>query len=85
MSNESGHLSKVPVAELDDGLARRLAQWREHAYDDDNVFLTMAKRPQLYEAMFEMMGYLYGGGSTIDAELTELCRLKLAFHNQCVH
>ena len=56
-----------------------------NAYQDDNLFLTMARRPELLDATWGFIRYIYGGVSTIEPELFELVRVKLAWNNQCVH
>ncbi|MBW1783515.1 MAG: hypothetical protein JRL30_22575 [Deltaproteobacteria bacterium] len=85
MANAHGLLPKVDREELDDELKARLDVWFEHAYQDDNLFLTMAKRPELFKAIFGFIAYVYGGKSKIDRGLFELCRLRMARNNECVH
>ena len=62
-----------------------LGRWYRNAYEDDNLFLTMARRPGLLEATWGFIRYIYGGGSSVEPELFELVRVKLAWNNQCVH
>lgn len=83
--NERGFLPKANRAELDERMTRRLASWYERAYEDDNLFLTMARRPELLDATWGFIKYIYGGASSIEPEFAELIRIKLAFNNQCVH
>ena len=52
---------------------------------DDNLFLTMARRPGLLDATWGFIRYIYGGGSSIEPELFELVRVRLAWNNRCVH
>jgi len=85
MTNNYGLLPKADRAELDDDLKKRLSAWFEHAYPDDNLFLTMAKRPDLLKATYGFIAYVYGGKSTIERNLFELCRLRMAHNNECVH
>jgi hypothetical protein len=85
MANDRGFLPKADPAELSDQLQRRLARWRDNAYEDDNLFLTMARRPGLLDATWGFIRYIYGGESTIEGELAELVRIRLAWNNQCVH
>ena len=85
MTNTYGLLPKADRAELDDDLKARLDVWFENAYPDDNLFLTMAKRPDLLKATFGLIAYVYGGKSRIDRGLYELCRLRMARNNECVH
>jgi hypothetical protein len=83
--NEHGRLPKAKREELDEQLLRRLDRWYDNAYRDDNLFLTMARRPGLLDATWGFIRYIYGGGSSVEPELFELVRIKLAWNNQCVH
>ena len=85
MANEHGRLPKADPASLDPALRRRLEVWLAKAYRDDNLFLTMARRPGLLDATWGFIRYIYGGLSTIEPELFELVRVRLAWNNQCVH
>jgi hypothetical protein len=85
VANERGWLPKAARAELDERLRRMLDRWYANAYEDDNLFLTMARRPGLLEATWGFIRYMYGGGSSIEPELFELVRIKLAWANRCVH
>ena len=85
MANDRGLLPKAAREELDEHLTRQLDRWYKNAYQDDNLFLTMARRPELLDATWGFIRYIYGGRSTIEPELFELLRVKLAWNNQCVH
>ena len=85
MANDRGFLPKASRQELSDPLRRKLDRWYENAYGDDNLFLTMARRPGLLDVVWGFIKYIYGGGSTIEPELFELVRVKSAWANQCVH
>jgi hypothetical protein len=85
MANDRGLLPKASREELDARLARQLDRWYRNAYQDDNLFLTMARRPELLDATWGFIRYIYGGGSSIEPALFELVRVKLAWNNQCVH
>lgn len=85
MANDRGFLPKADPAALSEQLQRRLARWRDNAYEDDNLFLTMARRPGLLDATWGFIRYIYGGESSVEAELSELVRIRLAWNNQCVH
>jgi hypothetical protein len=85
VANEHGMLPKARREDLDERLRRRLERWFENAYEDDNLFLTMARRPGLLDATWGFIRYIYGGGSTIEPELFELCRLRMAHANHCRH
>jgi hypothetical protein len=45
----------------------------------------MARRPGLLDATWGFIRYIYGGFSSIEPELFELLRVRLAWNNQCVH
>ena len=85
MANERGRLPKASREVLDERLRRMLDRWFDNAYRDDNLFLTMARRPGLLDATWGFIRYIYGGGSSIEPELFELVRVKLAWANRCVH
>jgi hypothetical protein len=85
MANERGLLPKARREELSESLQEMLGRWYRNAYEDDNLFLTMARRPGLLEATWGFIRYIYGGGSSVEPELFELVRVKLAWNNQCVH
>jgi alkylhydroperoxidase family enzyme len=85
MTNDRGFLPKARREELDERLRQRLDRWYANAYEDDNLFLTLARRPGVLEATWGFIRYIYGGGSLIEAELFELVRKKLAYNNRCLH
>ena len=85
MANEHGHLPKADPEELDPELRRRFEVWRAKAYQDDNLFLTLARRPAVLDLFLAWVGFIYAGGATLDPALVELCRIRLAQRNQCVH
>lgn len=85
MANDAGLLPKARREDLDERLERKLRRWYERAYKDDNLFLTMARRPELLEATWGFIRYIYGGQSSVEPELSELVRIKLAFDSQCIH
>jgi len=85
MANDRGLLPKASRTDLDERQRRQLDRWFENAYRDDNLFLTMARRPGLLDATWGFIRYIYGGASSIEPELFELVRVKLAWNNQCVH
>ena len=47
MANARGLLPKARREDLTDDLRRRLERWYRDAYEDDNLFLTLARRPGL--------------------------------------
>jgi alkylhydroperoxidase family enzyme len=85
MANERGFLPKARREDLDDQLRRRLDRWYANAYEDDNLFLTLARRPGVLDATWGFIRYVYGGESSIEPELFELVRKKLAYNNRCLH
>ena len=85
MANARGLLPKARREELSDPLRTLLDRSYRNAYPDDNLFLTMARRPGLLEATWGFIRYIYGGGSSIEPELFELLRVRLAWANHCVH
>lgn len=85
MANAHGFLPKANRDELDDALRRKLDRWYANAYEDDNLFLTLARRPGVLEATWGFIRYAYGGESSIEPELFEVVRKKLAWNNHCLH
>ena len=85
MANVQGPLPKADPEQLDPELRRRLEVWRAKAYQDDNLFLTLARRPAVLDLFLSWVGFIYGGGASLDPALVELCRIRLAQRNQCVH
>jgi hypothetical protein len=85
MANDRGLLPKARREELPGELTRRLDRWYRDAYEDDNLFLTMARRPGLLDATMGFVRYAYGGSASIEPELFEIVRIRLAWRNRCVH
>ena len=85
MANDRGFLPKASREDLSEHLTRQLDRWYQNAYQDDNLFLTMARRTELLDATWGFIRYMYGGGSSVEPELFELVRVKLAWNNRCVH
>jgi hypothetical protein len=85
MANDHGHLPKADRDDLDDDLRRRLEVWFDKAYTDDNLFLTLARRPAVLDLFLGWVSFIYTGASRLDPTLVELCRIRLAARNQCVH
>ena len=83
--NERGLLPKARREDLSERLQRQLDRWYRNAYTDDNLFLTMARRPGLLDATWGFIKYAYGGEASIEPELFEIVRVKLAWNNRCVH
>jgi len=85
MANDHGHLPKANPTQLAPALQHQLTVWRDKAYPDDNLFLTLARRPAVLDLFLSWARFVYTGVSTLDPKLLELCRLRLAARNQCVH
>jgi len=85
MANGHGRLPKADPASLDPALRRRLEVWLAKAYRDDNLFLTLARRPAVLDLFLSWVSFIYAGGSSLDPRMLELCRVRLAQKNQCVH
>ncbi len=83
MANDHGLLPKARREDLPEELRRRLERWYRDAYEDDNLFLTMARRPGLLDATLGFVRYPYGGTFSIEPELFELVRVRLAWRNRC--
>ena len=49
MANDRGLLPKASREDLSAHLTRQLDRWYQNAYQDDNLFLTMARRPELLD------------------------------------
>ena len=85
MANEHGGLPKADPERLDADLRRRLEVWFDKAYRDDNLFLTLARRPPVLDLFLGWVGFVYSGRLTLDPAMIELCRIRLAARNHCVH
>jgi hypothetical protein len=85
MANQHGRLPKADPEQLDPELRRRLDVWLAKAYQDDNLFLTLARRPAVLDLFLAWVGFIYAGGASLEPALVELCRVRLAQRNQCVH
>lgn len=85
MANTHGHLPKADPEQLAPDLRRRLDTWFTKAYRDDNLFLTLAERPAVLDLFLSWVSFVYAGGSTLDPAMLELCRIRLASRNHCVH
>jgi hypothetical protein len=85
MANTYGRLPKADRDHLAPDLRRRLEVWYDKAYPDDNLFLTLARRPAVLELFLGWVSFVYTGVSKLDPKLVELCRIRLAARNHCVH
>ena len=85
MANDHGMLPKADPDALDRELRHRLEVWYDKAYTDDNLFLTLANRPAVLEQFLNWVRFIYTDESSLDPAVVELCRIRLAARNQCVH
>lgn len=85
MANARGMLPKARREDLTDDLRRRLERWYRDAYEDDNLFLTLARRPAVLDLFLSWVSFVYAGVSSLEPALFELCRVRLAARNHCVH
>jgi hypothetical protein len=85
MANDHGQLPKADPADLDDEMRHRLEVWFDQAYTDDNLFLTLARKPEVLNQFLNWVTFIYTDRSSLDPKMVELCRIRLAFRNQCVH
>ena len=85
MANDLGPLPKADPATLPEAVRDRLEVWFDKAYRDDNLFLTLARRPAVLDLFLSWVSFIYAGGSSLDPGLVELCRIRLAQGNRCVH
>jgi hypothetical protein len=85
VANPHGRLPKADPESLDSEMRRRLEVWFAKAYPDDNLFLTLARRPAVLDLFLSWVSFVYAGRSSLDPALVELCRVRLAQRNRCVH
>ena len=85
MADPHGHLPKADPEQLSPELRHRLAVWFDKAYQDDNLFLTLARQPAVLELFLGWVSLVYTDRSRLDPKMVELCRIRLAARNQCVH
>ena len=83
MANAHGHLPKVEALSKDQ--QDRLDTWYAKAYTDDNLFLTLANQPEVLRMFLDWTAFIYTDRSSLDPGMVELCRIRLAHRNQCVH
>lgn len=85
MANEHGHLPKADPAALSEELQHRREVWHNKAYADDNLFLTLAREPEVLNMFLDWTSFIYTDRSSLDPGIVELCRVRLAHRNECVH
>lgn len=85
MANDHGHLPKADPQQLTAELAKRRQVWFDKAYEDDNLFLTLAKEPEVLRMFLDWTAFIYTDKSSLEPGMVELCRLRLANRNECVH
>ena len=80
MTNNLGHLPKID--DLDDVNIKRLETWYAKAYQDDNLFRTLASDELTLEMFLSWVSMVYGGSTGIDKQMVELCRIRMANVNE---
>ena len=85
MANEHGLLPKAHFDSLSDELKHRRQVWFDKAYTDDNLFLTLAQQPEVLRMFLDWTAFIYTDKSSLDPAMIELCRIRLAHRNHCVH
>ena len=83
MANNLGHLPKA--SELSETNSSRLDKWYEKAYEDDNLFRTLANDEMTLDMFLSWVGLMYGGSSGLDTQMIELCRIRMANGNEGFH
>ena len=83
MTNDLGHLPKRE--ELDDKNRARLETWYAKAYQDDNLFRTLANDDLTLNMFLDWVAVMYDGSSGLDRHMVELCRIRMANFNECFH
>ena len=83
MANNLGHLPKA--SELSETNSSRLDKCYEKAYEDDNLFRTLANDEMTLDMFLSWVGLMYGGSSGLDTQMIELCRIRMANVNECFH
>lgn len=83
--NLHGHLPKADPNDLSPELRRRLDVWFDKAYRDDNLFLTLAREPAVLDLFLGWVSLSYTERARLDPRVVELCRIRLAARNECVH
>ncbi len=83
MANDLGHLPKLK--NLDQENSERLDTWYAKAYQDDNLFRTLATDELTLDMFLEWVAVMYSGSSGLDRHMVELCRIRMANINECFH
>ena len=83
MANNLGHLPKAE--QLSATNLARLETWFDKAYQDDNLFRTLASDEMTLEMFLGWVGLMYSGSSGLDKQMIELCRIRMANVNECFH
>ena len=83
MANDLGHLPKLE--NLDQENSERLETWYAKAYQDDNLFRTLATDEVTLDMFLDWVAVMYGGSSGLDRHMVELCRIRMANIYECFH
>jgi|TARA_B100001079_G_scaffold260677_1_gene261041 hypothetical protein len=83
MANDLGHLPKLE--KLDQENSDRLETWYAKAYQDDNLFRTLATDELTLDMFLDWVAVMYDGSSGLDRHMVELCRIRMANINECFH
>ncbi len=83
MANDLGHLPKLE--NLDQENSERLETWYAKAYQDDNLFRTLATDELTLDMFLDWVAVMYDGSSGLDRHMVELCRIRMANINECFH
>jgi hypothetical protein len=74
--NEHGRLPKAERDQLSPELRERLSVWFDKAYQDDNLFLTLARRPAVLDLFLDWVRFVYTDASSLSPKMVELCRVR---------
>jgi hypothetical protein len=85
VANDHGQLPKADRETLSEDLRSRLDVWYDKAYKDDNLFLTLARKPEVLGMFLDWVSFIYTDRSTLSPKMVELCRIRSASRVQCVH
>ncbi len=75
------------MTELSDEQQHSLDTWYDKAYQDDNLFRTLATDDGTLRLFLDWVAAMYADSRSIDLDphLLELCRIRMANRNECFH